>query len=1335
MSHIKTDTILNRFNEAIHDLLLAKIESRNGNNSQYQKHKKDAGEAISQTIEYALKYFLEKKMSEIEKSFFRFKDQNISTLLDKFRSKDGSEGDYLYDTISDTIKPNVDFQYLRNNKRELTNASKHEGAESDFQIQLDYIEEVRKFIQQYIDSDSTKLKTIEQLEQVDISTWYSLYTACDRFRNEERNFILVIGPNSNTDNAYLKTLAYIKWNLIIDYDYNSKINGFYNIAYAELGSPPHQIKASDIIDINTFSRNSLVHYHYFINNFKGSGDQELNEYSDWNKKYSRKTETFIKSFAEVMFSQKNIVLILFNSRQHINFLCEKITREFGDNTVFVFANDKNGELDQTCIDNKGVKVNISIPEITEGILNHSSNFEIENLNENEILIPFNDKTNIGTTGILSASEYSQIDEHFELLHKGIGTTPQEQEDDRRTFLCGENKISWFGLKNRFDVERQNFNKQYLRPIEAILESGRGKVFLVHEAGFGGTTLARRIAWEIHNEYPTLILRKYKEIKIKEWITLLHQKTRKPIFVVMEAPQSITLDEVDTLYKLIPDSRPVVFLIVKRGKPKTNDLSVPDWGNDAQMLVNQYKPYLKEYGNNITEQKKNKELDEIIDSIDSWKKTPFYIGLLTFEEKFYAIKDFIKKFVDEVRDKDEQRKVLIYLSLCDEYLGQGLPSSFFKTLFKAPKSDIIHLENYFSQDSTLVESLLSSSQEGHHKFWRIRHNFFAKELKIQLLDGSSSGNTELWRNMLPSICVNFIEDSVTDSATSVYIQELLQKMFIGNRRERTEESFASIINDIVGNEGKERVLLALKNNYPDDAHFCSHLARFYAYYYKNSEKALKYADEAIRLAGVEGPPDSLLYHIKGMCLRTIAEDKMKIHRENKSKKIEVSRKDYEYIINYLIPSAAAEFDLSRQIARKQNRLDGHGYIAHIQLLTRAIDYAITMSGKSKSDFFKHDPEPFSEWLELCESLLEDVKRIDLDEKNSKIVDCENDIQGIYENYEVILQNLRNQLDKGKTPSRTRRQIVRTYFKRKTDFSNDSKIVNNILNYMELNILNEYNNEKNYYLWFQAARFSNLQIDDALSKLSQWKTNSSAIDSVYYFYILKVFRALQGYSEATIEAYNLIKECRQIGRSNTTIFEWYGKGSNLKKLVNRNQIEYDNKEDKLELVNGYFTEFLHDGRGIITIVDKLEVFFSPTLAKLTSSDLNKEVEFYLGFSYDGLRADSYSVRIKGTFPRNFEVAEKELSDFNKLAILKKQYAETKKTVPTGLPHAKKMLGKVKAIKFQIGFITSDVSGKDYFFHRSNMLNDSFKDLKEGSNVSFEPSENEKGLLALNIEIVKK
>lgn len=1339
MNYSNNNVIFQRFNSAAYDLALAKLALRKEDKESFIKHLRDAGEAISQTLEFSLKNHLDRYISTQERKFFKIDKENIPSLIEKYIDESGN--DYKYNTLDDTCEPDVDFVFLKKNKYSLTNAAKHTGIEPNYEIQKKYLEEIRKFIHQYIDNQVI-LKTIEEYDKVDLSTWDLLYTACDRFSPDNRNYILIIGKNQKSNQQYIKNLSIPSWNMIIDFDYNSNETGFFHSAYSTNNIQPHKIKASDLVDTNTFSRYNQSHYHYFANSYNGSGDTEPDDFQDWNRRYGKKTEIFLKSYAEVLSNQKNIVVVLYDSRRHINFLCERIDQYFGNNVSYIFANDLNDNLSQICEDFKGVKVNISTINIADGLANISSNFGKANPHIGQILIPFMEKSQTETSGILTESEYAQLEEYFEVVHKGLpDINKKEDEYDKRSFLVGENKISWSGLKSRFDVENFKSNKRIIKAVEKVIENGRGKIQLIHDAGFGGTTIARRIAWEIHNDYPTLILKKYRDSKVKESLIRLHEKTRKTILVIMEVPQSITLDEVDSLFKSIPQARPIVFLIVKRGKPNSNDLVVSDWGNDCIDLVNAYKPYLNEYTNEDVRLKKTKELDEIIYSCEAYKKTPFYIGLLTFEEKFYALKDYINKFVVEILEKEEQKKVLIYLALCNDYLGQGLPSSFFRPLFKVSSTDIIELENYFFRDSTIVESLLTSYLEGNHKFWTIKHNFLAKELKKQILSGSSD-NPEIWKQGLADICVKFIHDSSSENNISEYIQEVLKKLFIGNRKDRAGEDFTPIINDIGSVDGKELVFVTLKETYPDNPHYCSHLARFYAYHNKNREKALKYADEAIRLSEIDGSKDPLLYHIKGMCLRSIAYDEIEKHRNQKLNGETISVEYVNNVIYQLVPEAAMQFELSREIAKKQNRIDEYGFIAHIQLLIAAIDYAIYISGKGKADFFDQNEEPFSEWLDLSESLLEEVKRINLDDDESgKIEDCVNDIMAFYDNYEQILQNLRNQLDKGKNPARTRRQIVRTYFRKKTDLANNMKIVNSILSLMEQNIDNEPDNERNFYLWFQAARYSKVSLDDAISKLSKWKANSNAVDSIFYFYILKVFRALEGYTDATIDAFNLIKECKSKGKSLITIFEWYGKGKGLSKLVNRNEITPENKNETLELVEGYFTDYLHDGSGKITIANKLEVFFSPTQAKLTSDDLNQAVEFYLGFSFDGLRADSYSVRIKGNEPRNKEpyievhstIKHNKTNEIKPLVPLYKLDLSVNKTKIDSKRKKGKVIDLLGKPNIVMGYIEDSI-GKRIFFHKNNERKEVFDKLKIGSEVYFELKMTAKGRLALKLEIIE-
>ena len=63
---------------------------------------------------------------------------------------------------------------------------------------------------------------------------------------------------------------------------------------------------------------------------------------------------------------------------------------------------------------------------------------------------------------------------------------------------------------------------------------------------------------------------------------------------------------------------------------------------------------------------------------------------------------------------------------------------------------------------------------------------------------------------------------------------------------------------------------------------------------------------------------------------------------------------------------------------------------------------------------------------------------------------------------------------------------------------------------------------------------------------------------------------------------------------------------------------------------------------------------------------------------------------------------------------------------------MKGKVKWFneKKGYGFITG-TDGIEYFVHFSSIAGDGFRTLKEGADVTYDPSENEKGMTAINVQ----
>jgi len=52
---------------------------------------------------------------------------------------------------------------------------------------------------------------------------------------------------------------------------------------------------------------------------------------------------------------------------------------------------------------------------------------------------------------------------------------------------------------------------------------------------------------------------------------------------------------------------------------------------------------------------------------------------------------------------------------------------------------------------------------------------------------------------------------------------------------------------------------------------------------------------------------------------------------------------------------------------------------------------------------------------------------------------------------------------------------------------------------------------------------------------------------------------------------------------------------------------------------------------------------------------------------------------------------------------------------------------------GFITQEDGGDDVFVHHKNIVMEGFRKLVEGQNVTYEVQESEKGLQAVNVEVV--
>ena len=169
-----------------------------------------------------------------------------------------------------------------------------------------------------------------------------------------------------------------------------------------------------------------------------------------------------------------------------------------------------------------------------------------------------------------------------------------------------------------------------------------------------------------------------------------------------------------------------------------------------------------------------------------------------------------------------------------------------------------------------------------------------------------------------------------------------------------------------------------------------------------------------------------------------------------------------------------------------------------------------------------------------------------------------------------------------------------------------------------------------LWVQAVRRLNRppSIESVVERLAYWKSYSGTLDAAYYLYIFYSILALDGSRVAVDEARRYIEECRQLARfrrKRTLSFEWLGTGSGLSRLVHYSELgefiqgEFWSSPERLARVRGKIARIDEPQAGYIEMDGGLNTFFVPGRAGYSRSfSENRSVEFYLGFSYDGLRA---------------------------------------------------------------------------------------------------------------------
>ena len=1044
-------------------------------------------------------------------------------------------------------------------------------------------------------------------------TWAQIYRVCDGF-DPRRIYIAILDIERSTDTHDWTAMASVHWSIIVDLDTGTDIDGNYAAAKGPF-SQDRVLRISPLDDSPRVTTRSTLWVAAAGLDSRPTTNPSTN-WRDWNRSKGPQLEQTMNELARITEPAPVTLIVFSGESDYVSTTCEIADRAFAHRVEYVFAN-LDLELYKGVIERFDAStVSITLPSVCHGLreLQQGSG------STKETLFP---KFKGGTVS-MTPDRARWMEEQLELVHLGVGSVIDGQTEED-SFLKG-GTVSWNDLNNRVDADRDIIPKLEQRILQDLRERATRRVNLWHWPGAGATTVARRIAWNIQRQFPTIVALEIQPQETAERVQHLFGITKLPVLVVIDLP-GVTKEIVDRFYDNLRSSHvPAVLFNVERRfdtrvTPGSHYLDAMLTPREAVGLAGILAARVPD---------RRSELESLIDEPDRRKRSPFYFGLTAYGRNFRGLESYVESRLSKA--SDPVRDAVLFTAFAYYYGQIPLSLQIFGPIFKISASKLITMSEVIPD---YMRELLVEDKDK----VRPAHHLIAEEILQQEL-GRIGGDRRNWHIGLADLSIRFIDLLANlphrDQGT---ISNTLRVLLIerGNSQSLAgpwEVDFSRFLTDVPSVDGQQRVLEHLTDAFPEEPHFWAHLGRFYSRVVRDHQNAHIAHQTAIKLL----PDDSLLHHMAGMGWCAELYDLLASIDKNFSK-------DDEAKIFELLKEATRKFEKARTL----NRRSDYNYISQVQMMQRVVSTVSNLKGyrhRAIQFLTLRGNDAYRELIDQSQNLLSDLALMKGDETPSQLqVSTQADLEKLYGKHSEAIQRLTNVLDRRESyKPPLRRAIIRTYVARRGDDWNrlSDRELERVVELAKDNIVEEPASDYNLRLWLRAVRAENaLNVDHVAEQLAYKRLQNPSVDTTYYLYIMKFLQLESGDLAAARELPDLIEECGRLARDlsrTTTSFEWLGKEMGLAALVHVSTLGmWDTKKgfwaniEELSVVRGRIAQIRNQGSGEIELLSGLRVFFIPSRGAVSGGyiagqDIGREVEFFLGFSYDGLRA--WSVRDSGT-----------------------------------------------------------------------------------------------------------
>ncbi|WP_435008003.1 RNA-binding domain-containing protein [Tundrisphaera lichenicola] len=1026
-----------------------------------------------------------------------------------------------------------------------------------------------------------------------------------------RRYVLFTTPLGEAEASSLSALGFYPWTAVFDLDPGSDRTGLLKAVMPSLESRRslHLVTRGQ----DPLSDPSRGTVWFFARGLEGRPNSLVPEdRKKWRGMYRKEIEKQLDRISsEVSPAPITCVVLAYGSEysDYLKYVLEWSGDVFQEAADYTIVTDVRDVMEDMAQDIGARLFTIPIAQLGHGLARLAPGRDASG--DREIELP----SSSGVPITPPAIELRWLEEELDLVCMSTSELPPNGREVGKDFLRGA-PIAWCDLANHIDVERTKTGI-LKRIVDTELKRRPAvRINLYHAAGAGGTTLAHRMLWDFRHSYPcAILLRTTSPSETANRLDYLASQTGLCVLLLVDGAR-VAERQFDELYNHVSSRHlPVKFLQTVRRQEAQEDRKRTVY-LASELDSTELNRFVVAFSREVPD--RQRELEALAHVPERYKHTAFYFGLQAFGQDFLGLEPYVRERLSPL--SEVQREIVGFTALAHHYAQRTIPQQAFAASLGVARNRSVRLDDGVLPPATR-ELLVEVDEDG--GAWRPSHELIALEILVQLL-APGGGDRRIWKQRLSVWAIRFAEFCRGDDPVpGGELLEVARRAFVyrDNRDDLgTERSaaakFSKLISDIPALEGQLECLRKLVELYPDEAHFLAHLGRFYYLVQKDYVLAIETIDRAI----ARQREDHLLHHMRGMAVRS---QLYQVLQEKKSISEAVA----------LAKIASDSFQKARELAPD----DVHGYISETQMLIRLLDFcgANFLGGMLGYLASKDADRDIRDALDRAEDLLDQVHRFREGEDPDYYEErCRADLDRLHGRTESALQVWDSLLSrKGVYQPSVRRSIVWTYLARCQHCWEDlrPKEADRIVHLLGQNMNEEADNDKDLRLWVRAVRrvSSPPSIESVIERIAYWRANTGSLDASYYLYVLKAIQAIEGSTLALDESLRFLEECRkkaQFRRNRTISFEWLGLQSGLASLVHQSSLGQWLKEadfwenvEPLARIGGRIAEIKTPQAGSIDLECGLKAFFVPAKGGYSRGHSeNRPVTFYLGFSYDGLRA---------------------------------------------------------------------------------------------------------------------